>query len=76
MVKKVMTAVVLSGALVFGTAGSCESRPTEYYETELPDCDADDRSPHWEVADCGPSPRPMKTAYQPKPTPKPRVTRR
>jgi hypothetical protein len=68
MVKQVMAAVGLSAVLLFGTAASCDNRPTDFYETEFPDCDADDRSPHWEVADCGPSPRPMKTAYQPKPS--------
>lgn len=71
MVRKMMTAVGLSVVLVFGTAGSCESRPTEFYETEFPDCDADDRRGKWDVEDCGPSPRPMKTAYQPAPSKKP-----
>lgn len=57
-------------------------QPTETleFQPEYPDCDKDDRSPNWEVADCGPSPvptvRPVKTAFQPKPTPKPRTTRR
>lgn len=37
-----------------------------YFEVE--DCDADDRSPHWQVSECGPSPKPMQTANQPKPT--------
>jgi hypothetical protein len=86
-VKKLTTALVLAGALVFGTAGSCQDpKPTEWNQVEFPDCDADDRKGKWDTADCGPSPRPMKTAYQPAPSkkpavktqapPKPRTTRR
>ena len=80
--RKTMLALGVSGVLLFTTAASCQddNKPNEWYHSELGDCDADDRSPHWETADCGPSPRPMKTAYQPapsprKPTPKPRTTR-
>lgn len=78
MVNKVMTAVALSGVLLFGGAASCDTQPQDYWEVEFPDCDADDRKGKWDVADCGPSPRPMQTAYQPAPSKKPtvRVTRR
>jgi hypothetical protein len=38
---------------------------------DLPDCDADDRSPNWDVKDCGPSPKPVKTRG-----PAPRPTKR
>lgn len=31
---------------------------------DFPDCDADDRSPNWEVADCGPSPTPKVAKTQ------------
>lgn len=82
---KALTVAALSAALVFGSAAGCE-KPTSpgYYPVEFPDCDADDRSPNWEIADCGPSPRPMQTAHQPKPStakkpttaPRPRNTRR
>lgn len=61
---KALTVAALSAVLVFGTAAGCEK---PHHPVDLSDCDADDRSPNWEVADCGPSPRPMKTAYQPKP---------
>lgn len=83
--KKALTVAALSAALVFGTAAGCEKpEGTTYYPVDLSDCDADDRSPKWEVADCGPSPLPMQTAYQPKPSsakkptpaPKPKNTRR
>lgn len=72
---KTLTLLGLVGILAFTTATSCDVKPTEYYPADMPDCDADDRSPKWDVKDCGPSPRPMKTASQPKPTPKPRKTR-
>lgn len=80
---------VLVAILCFGTFAQKgfqrEPNPIETLEPaieypDFPDCDKDDRSPNWEVADCGPSPvptvRPVKTAFQPKPTPKPRTTRR
>ena len=83
---KIIIAAALSATLIFGTAAACNDAPatTDYSPVEFPDCDADDRSPHWEFADCGPSPRPMQTAFQPKPStakkpttaPKPRNTRR
>lgn len=67
---KIVTAVAMSAVLVFGGAAACNDTPatTDYSPVEFPDCDADDRSPHWEVKDCGPSPRPMQTAFQPKPS--------
>lgn len=72
-------AVGLSAVLVFGGAGSCQgSGGDDYWEVEFPDCDEDDRKGKWDVEDCGPSPRPMKTAYQPAPSKKvvtPRKTR-
>lgn len=69
--KKIVTGVALSAALVFGTAGSCEKPESNpYYEVEFPDCDADDKVGKWDTADCGPSPLPMKTAYQKAPTPR------
>lgn len=85
--RKTTVALGLAGVLLFGTAASCQddSRDPDdpgWYITDFPDCDADDRSPKWEVSDCGPSPRPMKTAYQPAPSkkpttaPKPRTTRK
>ena len=78
--RKTASALILAGAVTFSTAASCQDgqKPTEWYHTELGDCDADDRSPHWEVKDCGPSPRPMQTAYQPAPSkkPVPKKTRR
>ena len=69
---KTLTVAALAAALVFGGAASCDAdrEPTEWYQTEFPDCDADDRKGKWDVADCGPSPQPMRTAYQPAPSPK------
>jgi hypothetical protein len=82
-------ACVCVGILCFGAFATKgldregpDTEPTEVVDfmPDRPDCDKDDRSPHWEVADCGPSPtpRPVKTAFQPKPTkkPTPKVTRR
>lgn len=71
--KKLTVALGMSGILVFGGAASCKQdrEPREWYNIEYPDCDRDDRSPHWEAKDCGPSPRPMRTAYQPAPSKKP-----
>ena len=73
-VKKLITIVSLGSVLVLGTAVSCDIKPTEYYPVELPDCDADDRTGKWDTADCGPSPKPVKTPGT-RNTPAPRKTR-
>ena len=75
-VKKLLTAAGMTAVLVFGAAASCqEQEPREFYPVEFPDCDADDKVGKWDTADCGPSPLPMKTAYQPAPSKKPTVAR-
>lgn len=68
--KKIATAAVLAGVLVFGGAASCQDNaPAEAPEVEVfefEDCDAED----WKNYDseCGRrSPRPMLTARQPAP---------
>lgn len=77
--------VVGFGAIVLIAAcgaGACLSRGTGQPEPrqpaiEYPDCDKDDRSPNWEVADCGPSPTPAaKRSTAPAVKPSPRPTRR
>lgn len=77
--KKIMTALALSAALVSTTAVSCDVEPREYHPVEWPDCDADDRKGVWDTMDCGPSPAPSKVrtpAPQPRKTPGPRPSRR
>lgn len=85
----VLVAILCFGAFAQKGLDREGPEPTETVETvefmplpDFPDCDQDDRSPHWEVSDCGPSPlpkvspRPVKTAFQPKPTAAPKSTRR
>lgn len=79
-VKKLATVLALTGALVLSGAASCEKEPSkEYWQFEVPDCDADDKVGTWDVKDCGPSPVARTPGAKPKvtgPAPKPRTTRR
>ncbi|RPJ39397.1 MAG: hypothetical protein EHM35_02475 [Planctomycetaceae bacterium] len=54
----VATVLVMSmaGCLLF-RSGDTDQEPG-WSEVDWPDCDADNRSPHWESADCGKSPAP------------------
>lgn len=59
--------------------GQPEPTPSVDYEIQFdfPDCDADDRSPNWEVKDCGPSPTPgARKTPGTKKTPGPATTRK
>lgn len=71
--KKTITGTVLTVALMFGTAGSCDNpKPRDPGVFEVNDCDEDDSVAKGDMECLKPSgrPRPMKTVYQPKPTPK------
>lgn len=79
-----VVAVIICGAFL-GFQGREDNDPfpepsrDTSIQFDFPDCDADDRSPNWEVADCGPSPTPKvaKTRGVTKaPSPAPRKTRR
>lgn len=65
--KRILAALVMGAALVSMAGCPSPARPTEI--VEFPDCDADDKIGKWDTEDCGPSPKPMKTAFQPKPKP-------
>lgn len=76
MKKKLLTSAALAGVLVFGSAAGCgDAEPREYYPVEITDCDKDDRSPHWEVADCGPSPAASNSPTVKRPSSRPTRSR-
>lgn len=71
--------IVVCGAFLSGNSGTPEEKfPAPSVNTDWPDCDKDDRSPNWEVADCGPSPTARKPVITPQKTkaPAPKRTRR
>lgn len=68
--------IIITGAFLgYNGREPVDPFPTPSVDTEVvfdfPDCDADDRSPKWDVKDCGPSPAAKKPG-----TPRPKTTRR
>lgn len=73
----VVAAIACGAALGDKTAPQPDPSSTDTTVVfDFPDCDKDDRSPHWDTKDCGPSPKPAATKGNTRPSPKPRTTRR
>lgn len=68
--KKALVVLAVGAVLSMGASCNNQGDPDGYPEIEIEDCDHEDWKNYDPECGRGPSPRPMKTAYQKAPTPK------